>query len=118
MSPVSIGMNYCLRLPDGRALGHVRIERFEDGWAEGPFAPSPAFEDVRALFEREAKLRRAQIIPLWEEAADAIESLAIQVIEESKGILQPGLAVFVEGNEAIIGTRPALLTDPLPHPAS
>jgi hypothetical protein len=103
---VSIGKNYCLRLPDGRALGHVRVERFTDSWAEGPFAPGPAFEEFRELFEREAELRHDQIIPLWEQAADAIEALQIQVVEEGKDPIQPRPRVFVEGNEAILGAHP------------
>lgn len=106
MNPLSIGKNYCLRLPDGRALGHVRIERYEDCWAEGSFTPSAAFESFRELFDREARLRHDQVIPLWEQAADAIEALGIQVVEEDKGPVRSRLTVFVEGNEAIIGSPP------------
>ena len=105
MHPLSIGKNYCLRLPDGSALGHVRIERFEDAWAEGPFTPSPAFERYRELFERETTLRRDQVIPLWEEAADAIDALKIQVVSESDGVIPSKLTVFVEGTEAMIGAQ-------------
>ena len=103
MHPLSLGKNYCLRLPDGRALGHVRIERFEDSWAEGPWTPGPAFEQFRELFEREAELRHDQVIPLWEQAADAIAALDIQVIEDGEKVVHPPLRVFVEGNEAILG---------------
>lgn len=105
MHPLSIGKNYCLRLPDGSALGHVRIERFEDAWAEGPFTPSPAFERYRELFEREATLRHDQIIPLWEEAADSIDALKIQVVAEGEGVVASKLTVFLEGSQAIIGTE-------------
>jgi hypothetical protein len=91
-------------LPDGRALGHVRVERIEDAWAEGPFTPAPPFEEFRQLFEREAQLRHEQIIPLWEEAADAIEALKIQVFAEENGKGLPHLRIFVEGDEAILGT--------------
>jgi Uma2 family endonuclease len=101
-----IGHNYCLRLPDGRSLGHVRILRQKDSWAEGPFTAARAFEEFRALFEREAQLRHDQIIPLWEEAADAIESLQIQVIEEENNVVLPRVQVFVEGSEATLGTLP------------
>lgn len=103
MSTLSIGQNYCLRLPDGRPVGHVRVERLVDSWAEGAFAPSPAFEEYRELFERESQMRHQQIIPLWEQAADAIESLGIQVAEEGKGSPAGRLRVYVEGNEAILG---------------
>jgi hypothetical protein len=108
MVPLSLGKDYCLRLPDGRALGHVRIERQEDCWAEGPFRPSPTFEEFRELFDREARLRHDQVIPLWEQAADAIESLKIQIVEEGEKVVQPRLLVFVEGNEAILGTSPGM----------
>jgi hypothetical protein len=65
--------------------------------------PSTAFEEFRELFERETRLRHEQVIPLWEEAADAIEALQIEVIEEGKELVQPRLRIFVEGNEAILG---------------
>jgi hypothetical protein len=99
----TIGKDYCLRLPDGRALGHVHVARLVDSWAEGPFTPSADFEEFRQAFEREAQLRNQQIIPLWEQAADAIEALGIQVIEERKGPILPHVRVYVEGNEAILG---------------
>lgn len=103
--PLVTGKNYCLRLPDGRILGHLRAERRVEDWIEGPFTASPGFEEFRALFNREAELRHDQVIPLWEEAADAIEALNIQVLEEA-GVAHPRLRIFVEGSEAIIG--PAL----------
>jgi hypothetical protein len=103
MHALVIGNHYCLRLPDGRALGHVRVERLVDSWAEGPFTPAALFEEFRDLFAREAQLRHDQIIPLWEEVADTIEALGIQVVEEGKGPVQPRLRVFVENNEAILG---------------
>jgi hypothetical protein len=103
MLPLTVGKKYCLRLPDGRALGHVQIERFVDAWAEGPWTPGPAYEAYRSLFEREAQLRNDQVIPLWEQAADAIEALGIQVIEEGEKAPYPSLRIFVEGDEAIIG---------------
>jgi hypothetical protein len=107
MAPVTVGKRYCLRLADGRSLGHVWIKREEEGWAEGPFTPGPAFEAVRGLFERETKLRHEQVIPLWEEAADAIAALGIQVIEDEQGTARPGLTVFVEGDTAILGAEPS-----------
>ncbi len=103
MESLVLGKDYCLRLPDGRALGHVHIERLVDSWAEGPFTPAASFEEVRELFEREARLRHEQIIPLWEKAADAIEALGIRVIEEGEDPVHLHLRVFVEGNEAILG---------------
>ena len=105
MDPIIIGKNYCLRLPDGRALGHVRIDRKDDAWAEGLFSPSPGFAEFRELFDREAHLRRQQIIPLWEKAVDALDALGIQVVEEGKGVLPYKLRVYVEGDEAFIGTE-------------
>jgi hypothetical protein len=104
MNVIAIGKNYCLRLPDGRALGHVRIERTEESWAEGPFTPSPDFVEFRELFEREAHLRHEQIIPLWEEAVAVLEALQIQVVEEGKGAFPQRMQVYVDGNEAFIGT--------------
>jgi hypothetical protein len=100
--PLSVGKTYCLRLPDGRALGHVRIQRVDDPWAEGPFAPAPAFAEFRELFERADELARDQIIPLWEETADAIEALHIEVVEDQGGDHYTGLRVFVAGGEASI----------------
>lgn len=109
MHPLAVGKNYCLRLPDGRVLGHVRVERIEDFWAEGPFIAAPSFKEFRRLFEREAQMRNDQIIPLWEEAVDAIEALNIQVVEEGGEVSHAHLRVFVEGDEAFIGP-------PLPVP--
>jgi len=105
MDAIAIGKNYCLRLPDGRALGHVRIDRKDDTWAEGHFSPAPSFAEFRELFDREAHLRHQQIIPLWEKAVDALDALGIQVVEEGKGLLFHKLRVYVEGNEAFIGTE-------------
>ncbi len=102
--PLAVGKAYCLRLPDGRALGHVRVQTVEDSWAEGPFIPAPAFAEFRELFERADQLARDQIIPLWEQAADAIDALHIQVLEEHGGASHAGLRVFIAGNEASIGT--------------
>jgi hypothetical protein len=81
----------------------MRIERLVDSWAEGPFHPAAAFDEFRQLFEREVRLRYDQIIPLWEEVADTIEGLGIEVLEEEEGAVHTGLRVFVEGNEAILG---------------
>jgi hypothetical protein len=103
MQLFTVGKNYCLRLPDGRALGHVRIARIIDSWAEGPFTPSADFAEFRELFERETQLRHEQIVPLWEQAADAIAALDIQVTEEGKGPILSHLRIYVEGNEAILG---------------
>lgn len=102
--PLSAGKTYCLRLSDGRALGHVRIQQVEDCWAEGSFTPAPAFAEFRELFERADQRARDQLIPLWEAAADAIDALNIQVIEEHSGVPHTGLRVFVVGEEASIGT--------------
>lgn len=102
--PLSVGKTYCLRLADGRPLGHVRIARVDDSWAEGPFTPAPAFAEFRELFERADQFARDQIIPLWEQAADAIDALHIQVVEESGGASNAGLRVFIAGDEASIGT--------------
>jgi hypothetical protein len=104
MHPLSVGKTYCLRLPDGRALGHLRVARLEDPRAEGPFTPAPAFAEFRELFERAEELAKDQIIPLWEEAADAIDALHIQVVEEQGGPHHSGLRVFVMRDEACIGT--------------
>lgn len=103
MHPFVVGKDYCLRLPDGRTLGHVCIARLVDSWAEGRFSPSPEFEEFREIFERESRLRHEQIIPLWEQVADTIDALGIQVIEEGKGPVLPPLRIYVEGNDAILG---------------
>ncbi len=99
MNPLTIGKSYFLRLPDSRMLGRVKILRMEDDWAEGRFQADEAFTDLRPLFEEEAQLRNDQIIPLWEEAADRIESLRIQVVAED-GTVHPRLRIFLEGDEA------------------
>ena len=58
---------------------------------------------VSKIFESEARLRHQQIIPLWEQAADAIDALGIQVIEEGKGPMPSDVRIYLEGNEAILG---------------
>jgi hypothetical protein len=73
----------------------------EDGWAEGPLVPEEPFGEFRELFAQEASLRNDQIIPLWEEVADRIAALGIQVMGDD-GVVHPRLRVFVEGNEAIL----------------
>ena len=112
MHPLSVGKTYSLRLPDGRALGHVRVQRLQDWWAEGPFTVAPAFAEFRELFEREAEMRHQQIIPLWEEAMDEIEALHIEVIEEGEESAHPHLRIFVEGGEAILGAAQSLEAGP------
>jgi hypothetical protein len=103
MNALILGTNYCLRLPDGRALGHVRLEKKVDDWLEGPFSPTPIFEQFRPLFEREADLRHQQVIPLWEEAMDAIAAMQIEVVAEGETHPHAHLRVFVEGNDVILG---------------
>jgi hypothetical protein len=97
-------------LSDGRPLGHLRAQQVEGEWAEGIFCPTPAFEVVRHLFEREAELARDQIIPLWEEAADAVDALQIQVVEEGTQQSFSRVRFHLEGNELFIGAE-------LPTPA-
>ncbi len=104
MHPLTIRKNYCLRLPDGRPLGHVLIAWLDDSWAGGTFQPAQNFGDFRHLFEKEAELRNDQIIPLWEQAADAIEALHIQVVEEGKERSHLGMRVLLDGNEVSLGT--------------
>jgi hypothetical protein len=101
MNPLTIGKKYVLRLPDSRILGRVFIRKVEDDWAEGPFEEERAFTALRSLFEEEAELRNDQIIPLWEKAADRIESLRIQVVDE-EGQVYSRLRVFIEGKEAFL----------------
>jgi hypothetical protein len=101
MNPLTIGKSYILRLPDGRILGRVHILKIEDDWAEGPFEEDEAFAELRPLFEEEAELRNDQIIPLWEKAADRIESLRIQVVGE-EGQVYSRLRIFIEGREAFL----------------
>ena len=108
MNPLTIGMSYVLRLPNNRILGHVRIRAVEDDWAEGSFEEEEAFADLRPLFEEEAQLRNDQIIPLWEETADRIEALRIQVVAEN-GKVHSHLRIFIEGEEAF-------LAPPIPTP--
>jgi hypothetical protein len=103
MLPLILGNTYCLRLPNGQTLGHVRLEKKVDDWLEGPFTPTAAFEGFRLLFDREAELRYQQIIPLWEEARETIEALDIQVIGEGEETPHSQYRIFVEGNEAIVG---------------
>src|SRR5439155_9708385 len=114
--PLTVGKTYCLRLADGRALGHVRIQTVEDSWAEGPFTPASAFAEFRELFERADQRARDQIIPLWEQAADAIDALHIQVVEEHGGAPHTGLRVFLADHEASLGT-PSAWHEPRSRPS-
>ena len=101
MNPLTIGKHYVLQLPNSRILGRVRIVKMEDDWAEGPFEEGEAFAELRPVFEEEAELRNDQIIPLWEKAADRIESLRIQVVGED-GQTHSHLRIFIEGDEAFL----------------
>jgi len=101
MNPLAIGKSYVLRLPDCRILGRVHIHRVEEDWAEGSFTEDKAFADLRPLFEEEAELRTDQIIPLWENAADRIESLRIQIVADG-GQVYSGMRIFIEGKEAFL----------------
>lgn len=101
MNPLTIGKSYVLRLPDSRILGRVHIRKVEDDWAEGSFTEDEAFADLRPLFEEEAELRNDQIIPLWEKAADRIESLRIRVVDED-GQVYSRLRIYIEGKEAFL----------------
>lgn len=108
-NPLGIGQAYQLRLPDGRALGTVRIDSIEDGWAEGPFEAEKTFDEFRLMFEEEASLRHDQCIPLWESVADGIEGLRIAVIGED-GTCYSQFRVFVEDGMAILA--PPLVREP------
>jgi hypothetical protein len=103
MHSLVVGTDYCLRLPDGRSLGRVHVARLVGPWAEGPFSPTPEFEEFREIFEGESRLRHDQVVPLWEEAGDTIEALGIQVVKEGAGPVLPRMRIFVEGKEAILG---------------
>ena len=98
----------------------VALNYFEDGSVEAACPPLKALLHVmahgayeqmqlddpsfRELFDRADELARDQIIPLWEQVADAIDALHIQVVEEQGGTRHTGLRIFVVGNEASIGT--------------
>ena len=101
MNPLTIGKRYVLRLPDNHTLGRVHIRRLEDDWAEGSFTEDEAFAELRPLFEEEAELRNDQIIPLWEKAANRIESLRIQVVGED-GQVYSRMRIVIEGKEAFL----------------
>lgn len=101
MNPLTIGKNYSLRLSDSRILGRVHIVKIEDDWAEGSFTEEEVFTELRPLFEEEAELRNDQIIPLWENAANRIESLRIQVVGED-GQVYSRMRIFIEGKEAFL----------------
>ncbi len=101
MNPLTVGKKYVLRLPDSRTVGRVLILKVEDDWAEGSFEEDEAFAELRPLFEEEAELRNDQIIPLWEKAADRIESLRIQVIGEDRQVYSH-LRIFIDGKEAFL----------------
>jgi len=104
MNPFTVGKQYRLRLPDGRILGHVRVQDVEDEWAEGSFQPAAAFLPFRGLFDEEAQLANDQIIPLWEQAADRIEALRIEAVGEDGNFHSP-LRVRIEGMEAFLALR-------------
>jgi hypothetical protein len=70
------------------------------------------------LFQREAELKHQQVIPLWELAADQIEALGIEVLEEGCRPLPVPLRVCIEGHEAIFGLVSATAAAPTTTPAS
>ncbi len=96
-----VGRRFGARLKDGRLLGHVQVLGTDDPWLEGTFVPSPAFEELRDLFERETSLANDQIITLWEEAAAAIEALGIQ-LEDEEGHRLPVSRFSLEGLNACV----------------
>jgi len=68
--------------------------------------PVPPFARIRAppgVVRARGAAAHDQVIPLWEKAADDIDALAIEVVEEGQGVVQPRMRVFVEGDEAILG---------------
>jgi hypothetical protein len=101
MNPFIVGKQYSLRLTDGALLGRVQVERLADGWAEGQFHPGEAFPRLHALFEEESQLRRDQVIPLWEEAADRIEALQIEAVGADGDVHAP-VRVYIERGEAFL----------------
>lgn len=104
MCPLEIGKSYRLQLPDGQVLGRMLVQGETDGWAERPFTALPGFDQFRDLFQREAELRHGHVIPLWEQAADAIEALGIEVVDDDdEGTVHHQLRVFVEAGEAMVG---------------
>jgi len=94
--------SYRLQLPDGRLLGQLRITEMDEDWAQGPFEPTSVFAEFRELFERESELRHQQVIPQWEKAYDAIESLGIEVIAPDGRSVGPAMRVFVDDQTAFL----------------
>lgn len=69
-------------------------------WHFATFAPEPAFEGVRSLFDRELELLNADRMDEWELAWDAIAALGLRLVPGSAGGAIDDFILHVEGTQA------------------
>lgn len=88
------------RLYQGEVLlGTLKVWR-EMPWLSGKFHPTPAFEPLRPLFQREIDLLNAEEHEAWEEAYDAIDALGLSLWAPDAEAPVREFLLHVDGDEA------------------
>lgn len=84
-------------------LGELIATSFDFPWHRGNFRPTPAFEEVRPLFERELELLNADQMVEWEAVWTAIYDLGMRMRPASIRDASEDISEFllhIDGDEA------------------
>jgi len=84
----------------GRLLGELTHTHDDMPWHHGTFAPTPAFEEVRPLFDRDLELLNADRMDEWEAAWEAVAALGLRLEPVAAGADIDEFLLHVEGTQA------------------
>jgi hypothetical protein len=84
----------------GAVLGELAVEAPDGPYIVCAFAPTPAFERVRSLFDRELALLEANDLDAWEDAYEEIVVLGIGLAEPATGAPIDTFVIHVRGDKA------------------
>lgn len=88
---------------DDQLLGELTASSPDFPWHQGNFHPTPAFEEVRSLFERELVLMNAEKWVEWEAVWTAIYDLGVKLRPASARDASEDISEFllhIDGDEA------------------
>lgn len=69
-------------------------------WHNGTFEPTPEFEEVRPLFERELALLNADRMDEWESAWESIAALGLRLVPARAGADIDEFLLHIDGSQA------------------
>jgi hypothetical protein len=80
-------------------LGFVTIYGGDFPWHYAHFATTPAFADVKPLFDRAAQLLDSDD-EAWEDAYKAVDALDVRLVDQRTGRVVKPDGLFIRGDEA------------------